>query len=242
LLALVAYTASHAINLVGHNANFGQDNALAPILYFGIAVVEVMALVTAVLLMTNMLRATQEPAAILLEVTWVIFAALNLIASFSIDHDKILPPLVNGWVNWGLPVSALVVGVEYYLILRLNPNLRRIQDQKELEEQFAQAQHEAEVEVLNSDQMRVVLRQMKWQTMPDKVGQMLGLTEAQINYVKKFAPQLFDGDGNGVPDIIEGNRPSLPSGQEQPGPVELPPSTDGNGVQRPTRRPPLPLV
>lgn len=67
-------------------------------------------------------------------------------------------------------------------------------------------------------------------------------------YQDLLAELMVDANNNGVPDIIEGNRPSLPSGQEQaPSPAEdvtiLPP--DSNGVQRPTNGPvkrPGPLV
>lgn len=203
LLALVIYTASHAINLVGHNANFGQDNPLAPILYFGIAVVELLAMVTAVQVMTHQLRAGQKAAAIGLEVTWVAFAAVNLIASFAIDHNQVLPQLVQKWVTYGLPVSALVVGIEYYLVLRINPDAKRIDDQKELDEMFQAIEHNAEIEVLMSDQTKVVVRQMKWQTLPDTLGQRLGLSQQQIDYIKRHAPQLFDGNGDGIGDVLQ---------------------------------------
>lgn len=67
-------------------------------------------------------------------------------------------------------------------------------------------------------------------------------------YQDLLAELLVDADGNGMSDIIEGNRPSLPSGEHQAtSPAEdvtiLPP--DSNGVQRPTNGPtrrPGPLV
>lgn len=236
LLCLVIYTASHAVNLVGHNANFDQSNPLAPVLYFGIAVVELMALVTAIQVMTHQFRAVQKIPVVVLELTWVIFAAINLIASFALDHNQILPPLIQGWVNYGLPVSALIVGIEYYVILRMNPDARRIDENKEADEMFEQIEHDAEVEVLSSAQMAVVIRQMKWYTMPDIIGQRLNLTQEQINHVKRHAPELFDGDGNGIGDIEEmgGRRPSLPTPSQ-------PPVANGATPRRvATETPPLP--
>lgn len=230
LLGLLIFTGAHAVNLVGHNANFGQDNPLAPVLYFGIVLVEGLALVTAVLLMTHKLRAAQKAWAFLLEATWVLFAAANLITSFGIDHNAALPSWANLWVLYGLPVSALIVGIEYYIaVIRVDPDANREDDTKELEEKFRKIQHEAEVEVLNSDQMKVVIRQMKWLTMPGKIGQMLHLSQEQIQYVMKHAPKLYDGDNDGVGDIMEGNRPSLPSGNhvvEQPHAAQQPDQPD----------------
>lgn len=202
MLAVLVYTASHAINLVGHNAQF-EGSALAPILYFGVAVVELLALVTAVQILTHQLRAKQKPMAILLEITWVVFAGVNLIASFGVVHGEALPPIIGYWVTYGLPVSALVVGVEFYIIMRLDPEAARIDDKRELNEMVTQLEHDAELDVMASDQMMVVIRQMKWLTMPERVGQMLGLNRQQIDYVKRFAPELFDGNGNGVPDLLE---------------------------------------
>ena len=231
MLAVLVYTASHAINLVGHNARF-EGTALAPILYFGVAVVELLALVTAVQVMTHQLRAKQKPMAAALEITWVVFAAVNLIASFAVVHDEALPTLIGYWVTYGLPVSALVVGVEFYMIMRLNPAAARIDDERELDEMVIQIEHDAELDVMASDQMMVVIRQMKWLTMPEKVGQKLGMNREQIDYVKRFAPELFDGDGNGVPDLLEAQptpQKRLPFRPPQRRPTANLP-TSGNGV------------
>lgn len=205
LLALIIVTGVHAVSVTmfytGLNANAG--NMFSAIRIFGVVLAEVFAAVTTVLLATHVLRAKQKPAAIVLELTWAVFATLNLISSFAVEHGGDIPSFVSTWVRYGLPIAALIMGIEFYIILRLNPDAKRADDEAELRERFAAVRHRAKLEVMSSPQMRAVIRQMSWQTLPTIVGRQMNLTDEQIRALTSQAPKLLDLNNDGVPDIQE---------------------------------------
>ncbi len=205
LLFLTIVTGVHAVSLV--RAHTGLSTAggdiFSIIRVLGVVLVELFAVVTAVLLATHRLRAKQKPAAMAIELTWAVFAGVNLISSFAVEHGGELPQFVGFWVTYGLPVSALIVGIQFYIVLRLNPDSARADDDAELAEQFERVKHRAKLEVMSSPQMRAVIRQMTWQQLPPVVGRQMNLSESQINALIKQAPQLLDLNGNGVGDILE---------------------------------------
>ena len=205
LLALAVVTAVHAVTLVQahtHLSAAGGD-VFNIVRIFGVVLVELFAVVTAVLLATHKLRAKQKPAAMAVEITWAAFAAVNLISSFAIEAGGALPAFVSTWVTYGLPVAALIMGIEFYIMLRLSPDAARADDEAELQEKFAKIKHGAKLEVMNSPQMRAVIRQMTWQQLPPVVGRQMNLTDSQITALTRQAPQLLDLNGNGTPDISE---------------------------------------
>lgn len=205
LLGLAVVTAVHAVsitqNYTGLSASGGD--AFAIIRIAGVMLAELFAVVTAVLLATHKLRAKQKPAAIAVELTWAAFAAVNLISSFAVEHGGDMPAFVSTWVRYGLPIAALVMGIEFYVMLRLNPDAARADDEAELQEKFTRIKHNARLEVMASPQMKAVIRQMTWQQLPPVVGRQMNLTEAQIAALTRQAPQLLDLNGNGTPDIAE---------------------------------------
>lgn len=224
LLGLAVVTAVHAISITqaytGLSAATGD--AFAIIRIAGVVLAEFFAVVTAVLLATNSLRAKQKPMAMGVEITWVAFALLNLISSFAVEHGGEMPAFVGSWVRYGLPVAALVIGVEFYIMLRLNPDAHRADDDAEMREKFAGQLHRAKLEVLGSEQMKTVLRQAQWQKLPSVVGRQLGLTPEQIRVLERQAPALLDLNRNGIPDIHE-SQPALPAAMaNQPMPVGSP--------------------
>lgn len=206
LLLLAVVTAVHAINITSFNADTLPDadsGIFTAIRITGVILVELFAVVTAVLVMSHKLRASQKPAAMVLEGTWVIFAAINLISSFSIESGSVLPGYVSAWVTYGLPVSMLVVGVEFYIILRLDPEAGRKDERAELVEKFEVVKHTSTLEVLLSPQMASVVKQMTWQKLPSIVGRQLGLSDNQVGHLLSQAPELLDLNQNGIPDIQE---------------------------------------
>ena len=112
-----------------------------------------------------------------------------------------MPQFVTMWITYGLPVSALVMGALFYVMLRLDPDAARADDEAELQEKFARIKHNARLEVMASPQMKAVIRQMTWQQLPPVVGRQMNLTEAQIAALTRQAPQLLDLNGDGIPDI-----------------------------------------
>lgn len=211
LLALAVVTAVHAVTLVQahtHLSAAGGD-VFNVVRVFGVVLVELFAVVTAVMLATHRLRAKQKPAAMALEITWAAFAAVNLISSFAVEavasggQESALPAFVSTWVTYGLPVAALIMGIEFYVMLRLNPDAARADDEAELQERFTRIKHNARLEVMASPQMKAVIRQMTWQQLPPVIGRQMNLSERQIAALTGQAPQLLDLNGNGLPDIQE---------------------------------------
>lgn len=208
--ALAAVTAVHAVTLVQAHTHLtaAGGNVFNVVRVGGVVLVELFAVVTAVMLATHRLRAKQKPMAMAVEAVWFVFAAVNLVSSFAVEAGGDLPQFVNGWVTYGLPVSALVMGGLFYMMLRLDPDAARADDEAETLEMFARVKHSARQEVLASPQMRAVIRQAEWQRLPAVVGRQMNLTDNQISALVRQAPQLLDLNGDGVADI-----------QEQPAPT-----------------------
>ena len=212
LLGLAIVTAVHAVSLTQYYTGLttATGDAFSIIRITGVILVELFAVTTAVLLATHKLRAKQKPAAMAIELTWAVFAAVNLISSFSVEHGTDLPQFVGTWVRYGLPVAALIVGIEFYVMLRLNPDSKRADDEAELLERFSKIKHGARLEVMASPQMRAVIRQMTWQQLPPVIGRQMNLSESQIRALVTQAPELLDLNGNGIPDIRETTPPAPP--------------------------------
>ena len=198
-------TAGHAVSITmaWANLNPAGGDLIALLALVGVALVEVFAVLTAVLFATHSIRAKQKPVAMTIEGLWFMFAAVNLISSFAMKHGGAMPAFVGYWVTYGLPVAGLIVGGLFYVVMRLNPNATRAEDKAELRETLTTIEHNAEVEVLNSEQMKAVIRQMMWQKMPHVIGRQLNLSEAQIAALTGQAPRLLDLNRNGIPDIQE---------------------------------------
>ena len=185
------------------NLNPAGGDLVAILALIGVALVEVFAVLIAVMYATHSLRAKQKPVAMLVEAAWFVFAAVNLISSFSMKLGGEIPAFVGSWVTYGLPVAGLIVGGLFYVVMRLDPDAARADDVAELDEGFERVKHNAKIEVLASPQMRAVIRQMTWQQLPPIIGRQMNLSEQQIAALTGQAPQLLDLNGNGVPDIQE---------------------------------------
>lgn len=216
LLLLAVVTAVHAITITMAytNLNPSGGNLFSIVRIGGVVLVEFFAVTVAVLLMTHQLRARQKPAAMAVEIVWMCFAAVNLVSSFAIEHGGEAPAFVGSWVAYGLPVSALVMGVLFYVTLRLDPDAARADDEAELKEHFAKIQHGAKLEVMASPQMKSVIRQAEWMRLPGIIGRQLNLSERQITHLMQQAPQLLDLNKDGIPDIQQ-QQPTQASGRQQ---------------------------
>lgn len=193
LAVLTIVTAVHAITLVEYQTSLRPTgaNIFDAIRVGGVVLVELFAATTAVLLVSHQLRAGQKPAALVIEGTWVLFAAMNLFSSFAVEHGRELPQLVGMWLAYGLPISALLIGIEFYIMVRLNPDTRRADEERELSELLVEQQHRASVEVLTSPQMAAVMRQAAWQRLPQVIGQQYALSDEQIAALVHQAPKLL---------------------------------------------------
>lgn len=232
LLVLAGVTAVHAITLVQartHLTATGGD-LLDIVRIGGVVLVELFAVVTAVMLATNKLRAKQKPLAMAVELVWFVFAAVNLISSFAVEAGGPLPAFVDSWITYGLPVSALIMGALFYMMLRLNPDAGRADDEAELMERFEKIKHSARLEVMASPQMKAVIRQMTWQQLPPVVGRQMNLNDQQIAALIHQAPQLLDLNGNGIPDVSEADAGPTTTAAELQRAYELVRAADAAGV------------
>ncbi len=213
LLVLALSTAAHAVSILmtWANLNPAGGDIVSILALIGVALVEVFAVLIAVMYATHVLRAKQKPVAMAIEATWFVFAAINLISSFSMKHGGDMPTFVGYWVTYGLPIAGLIVGGLFYVVMRLNPDAGRADDEAELSERFRRVKHAAKLEVLASPQMKAVIRQMSWQQLPPVIGRQMNLTEQQIAALTGQAPQLLDLNGNGIPDIAEAGKPGVVS-------------------------------
>lgn len=203
--ALALVTAGHAVYITMQWTNLDPagGDIFAILAIIGVVLVEVFAVFIAIMFATHTIRAKQKPVAMSIEFVWFMFAAINMISSFSMHHGGTPPSFVNIWIMIGLPVAGLVTGGLFYIVKRLDPAAKRDEDKAEMEENFAGDIHDAEMEVLDSDQMRVVMRQAMWLTVPARIGRRFNLSDAQIRHLESQAPQLLDLNKNGVPDIHE---------------------------------------
>jgi hypothetical protein len=217
--ALAVVTAVHAITLVQAHTHLsaGGGDAFTIIRIAGVVLAEMFAVVTAVLLATHKLRAKQKPAAMAVEATWFVFAAVNLISSFAVEAGGPMPSFVTTWITYGLPVSALIMGALFYLTLRLDPDAARADDEAETAEMFARVRHSARQEVLASPQMRATIRQAEWMRLPAVVGRQMNLTQRQIDHLTRQAPELLDLNGDGRADIHE-HHPTASANGSRPTP------------------------
>lgn len=232
LLLLAVVTAVHAITLVQAHTHISAagGNVFNVVRIGGVVLVELFAVVTAVLLATHRLRAKQKPAAMAVEAVWFVFAAVNLVSSFAVEAGGELPQFVGAWITYGLPVSALIMGALFYLTLRLDPDAARADDEAETLEMFARVRHAARQEVLASPQMRATIRQAEWMTLPAIVGRQMNLTQRQIDHLTRQAPELLDLNGNGIADIHEAApTPRRVPLAEMQGNIEAAQHVNGNG-------------
>ena len=211
---LALATAGHAVSITMTWANLNPTGGdiMAILALIGVALVEVFAVLIAVMYATHSLRAKQKPVAMTIEGLWFLFAAVNLISSFAMKHGGDVPAFVGYWVTYGLPIAGLIVGGLFYVVMRLNPDAARADDVAELAERFERVKHNARLEVMASPQMKAVIRQMTWQQLPPIVGRQMNLNERQIAALTGQAPQLLDLNGNGIPDIQEPQ--TRPAGDE----------------------------
>lgn len=206
LLALCLVTAAHGISIT--LAWTGLDpiggGAIAILAILGVALVEIFSALTAVLFAAHVLRDAQKPVGMMIEGLWVLFAALNLISSFAIKHGEAIPQFVGYWVSWGLPISGLISGVLFYFaVYRLDPKARRAEAEAEAAEKLDDLNHQAEMEVLESEAVTLIVRQATWLQLPQKIGNKLNLSADQVKQLQDLAPRMSPGHSEPAPDPVK---------------------------------------
>lgn len=237
LAAVVTITGLHAIMLVmsqaGDTVQFsGLWGATLDVIRVSFPVaVEMAAVVAGLGFVSARWRKGQVWVALAIEVVWVIFAAANMITFFAVERGIPLQGWQMSWVNYGLPISALVAGVLVYGLKRADPDNKRLMEQTAAQEAIAMTRFAARRDVRTSPQMRAIERQREWlQAVQDL--RTAGYNESQIQFLLADTPELLvDRNKNGRPDLLEqGERPQA---------AQLP---SGGPVSRPTEHAPQPLT
>lgn len=214
LALLVAVTAVHAISLVIAHTNQG-DGILYAIRVASPALTEFIAALTALGFFVGYWREQQKPMAVVIELVWLIFAALNLLVSFTLEsggEKPVLPSWLDGWLHYGLPLSSLITGALFYVALRLNPDYLRQAELRAAEENEEMAIFEAEQEILNSPQMAQLRRQRTWLKVVARLEKQ-GYSAEQIGFMMAQVPQL--PAHNPTPHQLPAHTPT-PAGDEHP--------------------------
>lgn len=207
LFLLVVVTAVHAVSLVMEHTTAG-NGVMWLIRLFAPVLTEVIAALVAVGFAVGYWKGSQKLLAFVIEAVWVVFAGLNMLASFATESMKpiVTTQVVEGvstvittmpelpewlfyWLHYGLPVSGLISGVLFYATLRLNPDHQREGELKAAEEAQEMQMFSIRQEILRSPQMLEVLRNKAWlETVKDL--KRLGFDDHQVAYMTQAVPEL----------------------------------------------------
>lgn len=229
LFCLVVVTAVHAVSLVMEHTTAGNGvmwliRLSAPVL------TEVVATLAAVGFAVGYWKGSQKLLAFIIEAVWVVFAGLNMLASFATESGGELPSWLFNWLHYGLPVSGLIAGVLFYATLRANPDYQREGELKAAEEAQEMRVFSIKQEILNSPQMMEVLRNKTWLEVVSELKK-LGFNEHQVAYMMQAVPELQVSTASPSPVAqIEPPKPAVE--QPRPAVVHL------NGYHKETPLPP----
>lgn len=216
LLLVVVITAAHGIMLVLHESTAYQlgDGLFARTLNmvriaFPITV-EVAAVVAGLGFISSQWRKGQKAVGLGIEAVWIIFAAANMITMFRIERGLPLETWQTGWVNYGLPLSALIAGILVYGLKRADPDHKRAAEAAAATEQAKAKVFAAKRKVALSPEMQRIEEQRQWMDFVNQLRLSGRYTDDQIAYIVRGTPELLtDQNNNGIVDLLE-------DGAEQP--------------------------
>lgn len=217
LAVVVMVTGAHAIMLVMAQAPaaVGAENSLLAKFLNAIRitfpiVVEAAAVVAGLGFIGAKWRKGQKTAAFMIEVVWVVFAAANMITFFRIERGLALESWQVNWVDYGLPLSALVAGILTYALTRTDPDLKRKDEETAAEEKIKAIKFSSRRDVAISAQRMAIEKQRAWIDFIKKL-QTQGYSDQQIRFMLQGVPELLvDGDGDGRMDLLESGDGAIP--------------------------------
>ncbi len=249
LAAVVAITGAHAVMLVLSQTatyTFAAEDSLITTILTALRVafpllVEASAVVVGIGFIKARWQGPQKIVGLGIELIWLLFAALNMITFFAVERGQPLQSWQTTWIQYGLPLSALIAGALTYSLMRVDPAHRRQQEQAATAERVNAMRFQYFQKARLSPAMLNIERQRAYLQVIDDLRRQ-GYTDAQIRFMASHTPELtFDGDESDLPDVREVgpatvtrlahpiNDPSPPSA----GPSE----TDQPGANGPIRRP-----
>lgn len=190
LFVLIVATGAHAITLVIIHSRAGSG-LLYAIRIGSPVLTEIFAALTAIGFAVHAWRSSQKLIGLGIEVIWLLFAALNLTTSFTIEAGQQLPTALSTWINYGLPVSALITGSAFYAMYRMDPIHRRIAELKAAQEKDTMDNFAARRAVRTSPQMQAVRTHRAW------------LEEIKALEGENYTPEEIAFMMSGIPELEE---------------------------------------
>lgn len=190
LFVLIVATGAHAITLVVTHSRTGSG-LLYAIRIGSPVLTEIFAALTAIGFAVHAWRSSQKLIGLGIEVTWLLFAALNLTTSFTVEAGNPLPDALAVWLNYGLPISALITGSAFYAMYRMDPIHRRIAELKAAQEKDTMDNFAARRAVRTSPQMQAVRTHRAW------------LEEIKALEGENYTPEEIAFMMSGIPELEE---------------------------------------
>lgn len=210
LAAVIIITGAHAVMLVlSQTADYTfADAGLITAILTAIRVafpliVEMAAVVAGLGFIRARWRGPQKTVGLGIELVWLVFAAINMITFFAVERGQELQNWQQAWVQYGLPLSALVAGSLTYLLLRADPDHKRETERAATAERVDAMRFRFFQKARLSPAMLNIERQRAYMQVIDDLRRQ-GYSDGQIRFMMQHTPELmFDGDENGVPDVLE---------------------------------------
>ncbi len=188
LAVLLIVTGVHAVTIVAEHSA-GGGGLLYAIRISAPILVEVFAGLVAAGFAVDLWRGGQRLTGVIIEVVWAAFAGLNLLAAFTSDGGGPLPPWLAAWVDYGLPVAGLTVGVLFYALVRQNPESLRRLNTIAANERLAEVRFAAGLQANLSPAMLEIEAQRAWLAAIDRLRRQ-GYSQDQIAHMLRGTPAL----------------------------------------------------
>ena len=198
MLAVVLTTAAHAILLVMTTTEaFTLASEQGGLFYTILAtlrvgwpvIIEVVAVGVGIGFLIGLWRGGQQAAGGGIEFLWFLFAAANMITFFAIERGEELQGWQSGWVQYGLPLSALIIIAMTYRLLKADPTFKRRNEEAIGEEKKQAAEHNARMAVKLSPAMQAVHARKVWRE-EVKALESEGYEPEEIAYLAAQIPEM----------------------------------------------------
>lgn len=187
LAALLLTTAVHAVTLTIERV--GRIEGIMDVIRVASPIItEMVAAVVAVGFAVSLWRKDQRITGLIIEGIWVLFAALNLVTSFASESTGV-GGWMGAWLDYGLPLSALITGVLFYAMLRQDPDHQREQKAIAIGELHTATKFKEREAVMKSSQMKSIHRQQAWLDVIEDLRK-AGYNDHQIRFMLSAVPQL----------------------------------------------------
>lgn len=211
LAAVVIITGAHAVMLVLSQTaaySFIGESSMVTTILTSIRVafpllVEAAAVVAGIGFIKARWRGGQKMVGLGIELIWLLFAALNMITFFAVERGASMQSWQTMWVQYGLPLSALIAGALTYTLMRVDPAHKRDTERAATAERVDAMKFRFFQKARLSPAMLNIEKQRAFMMVIEDLRRQ-GYTEGQIRFMIQHTPELMaDGDENGTPDVMQ---------------------------------------